>query len=82
MLRLAELALFLAPFAAIITWRLLAAGGGPSPAVLGIAAGSLVLLAAGLFWMAATERHPPGATYVPAHVEGGRIIPGHVTPRE
>ncbi|MBV8094845.1 MAG: hypothetical protein JOY71_16675 [Acetobacteraceae bacterium] len=82
MLRLAEVALLLAPIAALVAWRVLAAVGGPSPAIVGIAAATLLLLAAGLFWMSSAERNPPGGTYVPAHVEGGRIIPGHVKPSD
>ena len=35
-----------------------------------------VLFAAGLGWMA-QEGDAPGGTYVPPHMEDGRIVPGH-----
>ena len=82
MLRLAELALLLAPLAALVAWRVLAAVGGPSPAMLGIAAASLLLLAAGLLWLVVAEHHSRSGIYIPAHVEGGHIVPGHVKPSE
>ncbi|MBV8398835.1 MAG: hypothetical protein JOZ58_18700 [Acetobacteraceae bacterium] len=77
MLRFAELALFLAPFAAYLVWYLTASRGGPSPGLLAISAGALVILAAALIWFAMQEKLGPGQVYVPAQLQGGRIIPGH-----
>jgi hypothetical protein len=77
MLRLAEIALLLAPFAAFALWRLLASGGGPTPALVGAAAGALVLIAAALFWLTSHNALGPGEAYVPAQMQNGRIVPGH-----
>jgi hypothetical protein len=81
MIRLAELALFLAPFAAYLVWHFTAAHGGPSPTVLAISACGLVALAAALVWFALQERLGPGEVYVPAQLQDGRIVPGHAASR-
>lgn len=80
MLRLAELVLFLSPFAAFVLWRLLAAEGGPSLRVVLLSACCIVALAGVLFWLSRRDVLPPGAPYVPAHLQDGRIIPGHAGP--
>jgi hypothetical protein len=78
MLRLTELALFVVPLIIYAVWRATAATGGP-PARALIAAGiAMALLAAALFWFATAERMEAGQVYVPPHLEGGQIIPGHV----
>lgn len=79
MIRLAELALFLAPLAAYLLWRLAVQRGlpGPSgPTLIMILAG-LILLGAGLAWTSLRERHPASSRYVPAQLRDGRIVPGH-----
>lgn len=76
MLRLAELALFLVPFALFLAWRL-ALPRGPSRAMVLAAATALLVLAATLFWLSGEDTLAPGATYVPPHLEGGVIVPGH-----
>jgi hypothetical protein len=81
MLRIAELVLFLAPFAAYLVWHLTAARGGPSPAALAISAFALVALAAALIWLASQDKLGPGQVYVPAQLEGGHIVPGHAAAR-
>lgn len=80
-MRFAELAVFLAPIAAFVLWRWAVARGldGPPPRqLLGLFAG-LVLIAAWLIYTGERERLPPGR-YVPAHVEDGRVVPGHTAP--
>jgi hypothetical protein len=77
LLRLTEIMLFLAPFAALIAWWALAARGGPSPRLLAMVAAGALLVAAGLFWFASTQRLAPGEHYIPAQLENGRIVPGH-----
>jgi len=72
MLRLTELALFLAPFAAYLLWR---AAAGRHAALLLV----LALLGAGLAWFGLGRRLAPG-DYVPARWEKGRIVPGHSAP--
>jgi hypothetical protein len=79
--RLTELLLFLAPFAAFIAWRLTAGSGGPSRPVLIGAACVLVVLAATLVWLSRQNALPPGTAYVPAELQDGRIVPGHAAPR-
>ena len=73
--------LFLAPFAAIIAWRLTLGSGGPPRALLIGAACALAVLAAMLVWLSRERALPPGTTYVPAEVHDGRIVPGHADPR-
>ena len=77
MLRLTELALFLAPFAAFVVWRVMATEGGPSMGVVLAAAGALVLLAGLLFWLSREDALPPGTAYVPAQVHNGQVVSGH-----
>lgn len=80
-MRLAELLLFLAPFAAFIAWRLSAGSGGPSRPLLIGAACALALLAGTLAWLSQRHALPPGTAYVPAELQDGRIVPGHAAPR-
>ncbi len=76
------LALFLAPFAlyALFLWGTQPEGAKPadwSPAAfrwLTIVA-LLLVIAAFAVW-ALRGGAPPGATYVPAHMENGRFVPG------
>ncbi len=79
MIRLIELALFLAPIAAYVLWRVTAARGqvGPSPRVLSAILVGLLVLGGGLAWFGVHERLPAGARYVPAQLRDGRVVPGH-----
>jgi Family of unknown function (DUF6111) len=77
-----ELALFLAPFAAyalfvwatregvigVLTWSPLR--------LIWLTAAALVLVIAGFVGLAQFGGAPPGSTYVPAHMENGRFVPG------
>lgn len=81
MLRLVEFALFLAPFAAFIAWRLLLPGTAPSRTVLLLAVGVLVVVAGLLAWLSRENTLSPDTAYVPPHVENGVIVPGHGAPR-
>jgi hypothetical protein len=81
LLRLTELLLFLAPFAAFAAWWLSASVGGPSrPVVIG-AVCVLAVLAIALFWLRRENSLPSGGTYVPAELEDGRVVPGHALPK-
>ena len=79
---LTEVALFLAPFVAyaVFLWATRAgvfdseAWSRPRLAWLTIAA--LVLLLGSFLVLAQFPHAPPGSTYVPAHVEDGKFIPG------
>ncbi len=79
MIRLAELALFLAPLAAYALWRVTVTRGqqGPSPVLLsGILVG-LLGFGAGLAWFGVRERFSTSADYVPAVLQDGRVVQGH-----
>ena len=79
MIRLAELALFLAPLGAYALWRATVVRGqtGPSPRVLSAITAGLLVFGAALAWFGVHDRLPPGARYVPAQLRDGQIVPGH-----
>ncbi|HET7881867.1 MAG TPA: DUF6111 family protein [Acetobacteraceae bacterium] len=81
MLRLVELALFLAPFAAFAAWRFLATEGGPSTSLVVAAACVLALLAAALLWLSQDKALAPGADYEPARLEQGKVVFGPADPQ-
>jgi hypothetical protein len=81
MLRLAELALFLTPFAVFIIWRFFAMEHGPSKSLLIGVACFVALLAGALIWLSEDRAMPPDTDYAPARFENGRIISGHGVPR-
>ncbi len=68
------------PFVVFLAWRLMAPAAGPPRvlviAVTGTAAAMTVLLL--VLWY--EEAAPPGAKYVPAQLENGRILPSRVDP--
>jgi hypothetical protein len=77
-MRFAEIAMLALPFVVFVAWRMLAPSAGP-PKVLVIAVTASVTLMAGLLlvlWY--KEASPPGALYVPARVENGRVVPSQV----
>jgi hypothetical protein len=77
MLRLVELALFLAPFVLFVVWRFMAVEGGPSIRAVAVAACVLAFLAGVLIWLSQDDALPPGATYEPARLQDGKIVSGH-----
>lgn len=77
---LSELLAFFVPFGLYFAWRLLVTRGArfldDTPwfvlTVLG-----LLSVCAGFFLLLVLEPGaPPGAAYVPPHLEGGRLVPG------
>jgi Family of unknown function (DUF6111) len=77
------LALFLAPFAAYALYLWATEEAGPtksaawSPLALRwLTIAALVLMIAGFAVWAHYSGAPPGATYVPAHMENGQFVPG------
>lgn len=78
-MRLIELVLLLAPVAAFVLWRVLAARNARSPSVQTLAALVVVLalLGGGLVWFSLSERSAGDTRYVPARLDGTRIVPGH-----
>ena len=88
MLRFAafDVVLFLAPFAAYALW--LAAARRPiGPAAWESRTIAWLALTGALFTVAVLlifihfDTAPPGGVYVPAHMENGRIVEGHIAPR-
>jgi hypothetical protein len=79
---LTESVLFLAPFAAyaLFLWATRAGVLDPdswSTPVLGwLAAVALALMIGSFIVIAQFTGSPPGSTYVPAHIENGRFVPG------
>lgn len=79
---LTELALFLTPFALYAAFLLATRAGVMDPdswpwstlAWLTIAA--LVLVVGSFVVVAEFTGSPPGSTYVPAHLENGKLVPG------
>jgi hypothetical protein len=75
MLRLAEFGLFLLPFVLYVAWVF--ASKRARPVVFWGAAVAVATLAACVVWFGLARSLDRTERYVPAHVEGGRIIPGH-----
>jgi len=77
-----ELGLFLTPFILYAAF-LLATRSGVLDAkawtprrLASLLIASLVLMVGSLLALAQFSGSPPGSTYVPAHVEGGKFVPG------
>lgn len=79
---LTEIGIFLIPFAAyalfLIATRsgVLASASWPAHLVAKLVLGSLLLVVISFVLLAHFSGAPPGSTYVPAHIEDGRLIPG------
>ena len=77
-----EVALFLAPFVAyaVFLWATRAGVLDPDswqlPRLAWLTIAALVLLLGSFFVLAQFDHSPPGSTYVPAHVEDGKFVPG------
>ena len=79
---LTEIGIFLIPFAVyalfLIATRsaILAQTSWPIHLVARLVLGSLVLVGASLILLAQFSGAPPNSTYIPAHVENGKLVPG------
>jgi hypothetical protein len=79
---LTEIALFLAPFIvyAIFLWATRAGVMNPEawslPRIAWLVIAALVLMLGSFIVLAQWGGSPPGSTYVPAHIEDGRFVPG------
>ncbi len=77
-----ELALFLAPFAAyaLFVWArregVISVSAWSPPRLMWLTVAALALVIAGFVGLAQFGGAPPGSTYVPAHMENGRLVPG------
>ena len=79
---LIELALFLTPFLlyGLFLWAtqadMTASANWPRHRVIWLAVTALLLMIGSFILLAEWGGAPPGSTYVPAHMENGRFIPG------
>jgi hypothetical protein len=77
-----EVALFFTPFVLYAAFLLATRAGvlQPSawtlPRMAGLVIVSLVLVVGSFLILAQFSGAPPGSTYVPAHIEGGKFVPG------
>ncbi len=77
-----EIGIFLIPFAVyalfLIATRsgLLVQSSWPAKVVGKLLLGSLLLVVASFVLLAQFSGAPPNSTYVPAHMENGRLVPG------
>ena len=77
-----EIGIFLIPFAVyalfLIATRsgLLVQSSWPVNVVAKLLLGSLLLVVASLVLLAQFSGAPPNSTYIPAHIENGRLVPG------
>ena len=80
---LTEAALFLAPFAVYVVflWAtregILHPESWTWPRISWLVMSALVLMIGSLVVLANWQGAPPGSTYIPAHVEDGKFVPGH-----
>jgi hypothetical protein len=79
---LTELAIFLIPFAAYAVFLIatrsgvLVSSSWPMHLVAKLVLGSLLLVIISFVLLAHFSGAPPDSTYIPAHIEDGRLIPG------
>ena len=77
-----EIGIFLIPFAVYAAFLLATRSGlllqtsWPLPIVAKLAVGSLLLVVVSFVLLAHFSGASPNATYIPAHIENGRLIPG------
>jgi Family of unknown function (DUF6111) len=84
---LTELTLFLTPFAlyALFLWVTKQEGvfdlaNWPLTHVLCLVVASFLMVIGGFFALAQWGAAPPGSTYIPAHIEDGKFVPGETRP--
>jgi len=79
---LTEVAIFLIPFVAyalfLIATRagVFASASWPAHLVAKLVLGSLLLVVISFVFLAQFSGAPPDSTYVPAHLEDGKLVPG------
>jgi len=77
-----EIGLFLTPFVLyalfLVATRtgIVYAPAWTTPRIAGLLMASLLLMIASLIFLAQFSGAPPGSTYVPAHVDNGKFVPG------
>ena len=79
---LTEIAIFLIPFGVYVLFLLatrsavLAPSSWPIQMVARLVLGALLLVIISLVLLAQFSGSPPNSTYIPAHVENGKLVPG------
>jgi Family of unknown function (DUF6111) len=79
---LTEMGIFLIPFAVYAMFLVATRSGVLRPSswplqlIVRLAMGAVVLVAISFIMLAQFSGSPPNSTYVPAHVEHGRLVPG------
>jgi hypothetical protein len=79
---LTELAIFLIPFVAYALFLMatragvFASSSWPAHLVAKLVLGSLLLVVISFILLAQFSGAPPDSTYVPAHLEDGKLVPG------
>jgi hypothetical protein len=79
---LTEVGIFLIPFALYALFLIATRNGvtltasWPAPVVIKLAIAASVLVIISLVLLAQFSGAEPGSTYVPAHVENGKLVPG------
>jgi hypothetical protein len=77
-----EIGLFLTPFVLYAAFLVATRAGVLQPKawtlrrLAGLVIASLVLMVGSFLVLAQFSGAPPGSTYVPAHIEGGKFVPG------
>jgi Family of unknown function (DUF6111) len=77
-----EVGLFLIPFILYAAFLLATHAGVLEPKawtlqrIAGLVIASLVLMGGSFLVLAQFSGSPPGSTYVPAHIDGGKFVPG------
>jgi hypothetical protein len=77
-----EIGLFLLPFALYVAFLFVTRAGVMQPAawtlprLAGLVIVSLILMAGSFVLLAQFGGAPPGSTYVPAHIDNGKFVPG------
>ena len=79
---LTEIGIFLIPFAAYALFLVATRSGileqssWPTHLIAKLVLGSLLLVVVSFVLLAHFSGAPPNSTYVPAHIENGRLVPG------
>ncbi|MCA1455061.1 hypothetical protein I6F35_17795 [Bradyrhizobium sp. BRP22] len=79
---LTEIGIFLIPFAVYALFLIATRSGvfakssWPLPLVAKLVLGALVLVVISFVMLAHFSGAPPNSTYVPAHIENGKLVPG------
>ena len=80
MIRIVEIALFLAPLAMFAAWRIFFPGVQLSRGMLAVIGVMLVIVFVTLVWLRHDDAEPANAAYVPAALDGDRITPPRAAP--